>query len=75
MPLLYGDRAQVVNITIRKKDGSEYRFYHEGRAGGSYTKSLKLENGFAIVTDEWDKQTIVPSADIAEITTEPHRHY
>ncbi len=61
------------NITITLKDGTIHRFQHEGRAGGSYTKELKLEAGFAVVTDEYDKKTIFPAEDIKLIETTPHR--
>jgi hypothetical protein len=63
----------MANIIIKMKDGSVKSFQHEGRAGGGYTKTLKLEHGFAIVTDEWDKRTIIPSADISEIEETPSR--
>lgn len=61
------------NIVIHMKDGTKKSFLHEGRAGGSYTKTLKLENGFATVTDEWGKRTVIPAADIAEIIETPER--
>lgn len=60
-----------MNITIRLKDGTVREFKHEGRAGGSYTKHLSYEPGFVIVTDEWDKQTAFPTADVAEIISIP----
>lgn len=63
------------DIIIKMKDGSVKQFKHEGRAGGSYSKSLKLENGFAIVEDEYGKKTIVPANDIAEIIEEPGRYF
>ena len=42
-------------------------FAHKGRSGGSYTKELTLEHGFAVITDEWGKKTIYPSYIIREI--------
>lgn len=60
------------NIYIKFKDGETKVFKHEGRAGGSYTKRLTLENGFAIIEDEWGTKTIFPSANIEEIKDEPH---
>ena len=61
------------SITIKMKDGSTREFPHEGRAGGSYSKRLRYEPGFAVVTDEWGTQTAIPTADIAEIKERPTR--
>ncbi len=61
------------DIKIIMKDGSVREFLHEGRVGGSYSKSLKLENGFAVITDEWYKKTVIPASDIAEIEERPLR--
>lgn len=63
----------MANIVIKLKDGTVKEFKHQGRPGGSYTKTLKLEAGFAIVTDEWEKQIIIPAADISEIESTPER--
>lgn len=63
------------NITIKLKDGSTREFRHEGRPGGSYTKTLKFEGGFAIVEDEWSKRIAIPAEDIAEIVETPERRY
>lgn len=62
-------------ITIIFKDGTKKEFKPTGRAGGSYTKTLKLENGFAIIEDEWYARTIFPSELIQEIQTSPDRSY
>lgn len=61
------------NIRIFMKDETKLDFFHEGRAGGSYTKTIRYEGGFAIVTDEWDKETAIPTSDIKLIETRPHR--
>lgn len=61
------------DIRIRFKDGSVREFKHEGRPGGSYTKKLKLKEGFAVVEDEYGKCTVFPSHDIAEIEETPTR--
>ena len=61
-----------MNITIYLKDGQSEVFRHEGRAGGSYTKSLRYEGDFAIVRDEWDRETAFPSSDIKKIVSEPN---
>lgn len=62
----------MANITVKMKDGSIREFKHEGRAGGSYTKTLKYKEAFAIIEDEWGKQIAIPAVDIAEIIQEPH---
>lgn len=63
-----------MNIKIHMKDGTVKDFPHEGRAGGSYTKSLRYEPGFVVITDEWYKETVIPSDAIAEIKTWPSRY-
>ena len=57
----------MADIRIIFKDGSVREFKHEGRAGGSYTKSVKYEGAFVIVTDEWYNQYAFPSDDVREI--------
>jgi hypothetical protein len=60
------------NITIRMRDGSVKEFPHKGRAGGSYTKSLRHEPGFVVITDEWYTETALPTEMIAEgLRTDP----
>ena len=61
------------NITIKFKDGTTREFKHEGRPGGSYTKHVKFESGFVIVTDEWDKRTAFPAEDVKEVVSEETR--
>jgi hypothetical protein len=56
------------------KDGTVREFKHEGRAGGSFSKSVKFEGGFAIVTDEWYKKTAFPAQDIATVEDTPDRY-
>ena len=63
------------NIIVKMKDGTVRHFAHEGRAGGSYTKSVKYEGAFAIIEDEWGKRTAIPAEDIAEVVEQPHRGY
>lgn len=62
----------MANITVKMKDGTVKEFKHEGRAGGSYTKTLKYDGAFAVITDEWGGATAIPAADIQEIRTKPH---
>lgn len=59
------------SITILMRDGSVRDFKHQGRPGGSYTKTIRYEPGFVVITDEWHIQTSIPSELIAEITTTP----
>lgn len=62
------------NITIKFRDGRPPReFKHEGRAGGSYSKTIRYENGFVIVKDEYGRETIFPSDIIDEINVTPER--
>ena len=70
-----GTRAEtyMANIKITLKDGTVREFKHEGRAGGSYTKTLKLEDGFVIVEDEWDKVVAFPAETVALVEQEPHQ--
>ncbi len=60
------------SIYIDMKDGSTRDFPHTGRAGGSYTNTIKYVEGFVIITDAWDNDTAIPSADIKEIKVKPH---
>ena len=61
------------DILIVMKDGRRLEFKHQGRAGGSYTKTLKLEHGWATVEDEWYHKTSFPASEIAEIQERPSR--
>lgn len=65
----------MANIVIRLKNGERRHFNHEGRAGGSYTKSVTYEGGFVVVTDEWGKRTAFPAGDVEEVEETPHRGY
>lgn len=65
----------MANITVKMKDGKVREFRHEGRSGGSYTKSVKYEGAFVIIEDEYYKRTAIPAADIAEVIETPHRNY
>jgi hypothetical protein len=63
----------MASITITMKDGTIRSFPHEGRAGGSYTKSVRYEGGFVIVTDEWYKETAIPAEDVREVVKTSER--
>jgi hypothetical protein len=64
----------MADITIKMKDGTVREFPHKPRAGGSYTKTIKYEGAFAVVTDEYYQQTAIPAADIAEVKVIPDRY-
>lgn len=55
------------NIKILLMNGTVKDFRHVGRSGGSYTKSIRYEGVFAIVTDEWGNSTAIPASEIEEI--------
>ena len=59
------------DIKIKFRDGTEREFKHEGRPGGSYTKSLSYEGAFVVVTDEYYKRTAFPAELIAEVIERP----
>jgi hypothetical protein len=61
------------SITIHLRDGTKAEHKHTGRAGGSYTKTVRYEGGFAIVTDEWGAETAYPESLIAKVETAPTR--
>ena len=58
------------NITIVMRDGTKKEHKHTGRAGGSYSKSVRYELGFVVVTDEYGNETAYPTEDIAEVKVE-----
>lgn len=57
----------MASITVKMKDGTVREFKHEGRPGGSYSKSAKAEGAFIVITDEWSMKTYIPAEDIAEV--------
>ena len=63
----------MANILIRLKDGTQRRFMHEGRTGGSYTKTVRYESEWVIVTDEDGRETAFPRDLVLEVRSEPHR--
>ena len=58
------------NITLHFKDNSVQSFKHVGRAGGSYSKSIRYENGFVVIVDEYQNETVFPSDSISKIDIE-----
>lgn len=65
----------MASIYVEMKDGTKKSFPHEGRAGGSYTKSIRYEGAFAIIKDEYDCETAIPVNDIAEIKVDRDRRW
>ncbi len=63
------------NITVKMKDGMVREFKHEGRSGGSYTKTVSYEGAFVIIEDEYHRKTAIPAADIAEVRETPERSW
>jgi hypothetical protein len=59
-----------MNIIVKMRDGTERKFLHKGRAGGSYSKTLHYELGFVIIRDEWGSETAIPTELVAEVKTE-----
>ena len=63
------------NVIVKMKDGTVRKFPHQGRSGGSYTKTVKYDGAFVIITDEYYVSTAIPSADISEVIESPVRNY
>ncbi len=64
----------MASITIKMKSGKTLDFPHQGRAGGSYTKHVRYEGAFVIVTDEWGSETAIPADDVEQVKTHEHRY-
>ena len=62
----------MTSITIKMKNGEVKKFPHVRRAGGSYTKMIRYEGAFAIISDEYHNETAIPAADICEIEINNH---
>lgn len=65
----------MASITVKMKDGTVREFPHEGRAGGSWTKSVKYEGAFVVIEDEYQKRTAIPASDVAEVVERPNRSW
>jgi hypothetical protein len=63
-----------MDIILKMRDGTERKFLHEGRAGGSYSKKIRYEPGFVVVTDEYYRETAIPADLILEVITKPDRY-
>lgn len=63
----------MADITIRFRDGTSRQYRHKGRPGGSYTKTIRYEPGFVVITDEYDQDTAIPSDLIAEVQVDNGR--
>jgi len=56
-------------ICIEFIDGTKREWRHEGRAGGSWTKTLELQDGWVTVRNEYGSTNIFPRDSIKEIIT------
>ena len=65
----------MASITVKMKDGTVREFPHEGRAGGSWTKTLKYEGAFVVIEDEHQKRIAIPASDVAEVIERPNRSW
>lgn len=63
-----------MDIIIKMKSGIVKKFLHEGRPGGSYSKSIKYVPGFVVIEDEWGKKISIPASEIEEIEEKPNRY-
>ncbi len=63
----------MASIKVHLKDGRILDYPHEGRPGGSYTKSVSYDGAFVVVEDEWGKTVAWPAADVDHVETTPHR--
>jgi hypothetical protein len=65
----------MASITVKMKDGTERKFPHEGRAGGSWTKKVTYEGAFVVIEDEWQQRTAIPASEVAEVVETPNRSW
>lgn len=59
-------------ITIKMRDGTVRVFKEVGRAGGSWTNSVRYELGFVIHVDEWKNETAIPTDLVQEVDVTHH---
>jgi hypothetical protein len=64
----------MASIKIKMKDGTVKDFPHTPRPGGSYTKTIKYVPGFVVITDEYYRETAIPTDLIEEVITIPDRY-
>lgn len=57
----------MASITVHLRDGSIEEFKHSGRTGGSYTKNVRYEGGFVIITDEYYNETAFPESLVSKV--------
>lgn len=66
-------RPYIAKPKKAMKDGTKKDFPHVGRDGGSYTKSIRCEGSFAVISDEFYNETAIPSHNIKRIEINHHR--
>jgi len=54
------------------KNGTRKNFPHKARGWAGWTKEIRYETGFAIITDEYCNETAIPVQDIEEIKIFKH---
>ena len=59
-----------MNIRVKFKDRQEILFEHRPRSGGSWDLSYRLENGWIVIKDEWEREVIYPMDSIEEVRIE-----
>lgn len=72
LELLKGRRerkARMSRIVITFKDGTVKEWRHEARAGGSWTKTVKMTDGWVTVTNEYGSTESFPAETIKEVKT------
>jgi hypothetical protein len=57
----------VATFRVQMRDGTVREFIDRGRAGGSYSQSIRYETGFVVIVDCYNGETSIPAADIKEI--------
>lgn len=63
------------DITVKMKDGEVREFKEQGRPGGSWRNRVSTEGPFLVITDEWEKRTMIPAADIADVEVSAPRSW
>jgi len=65
----------MADIEIHMKNGPVESFPDRGRAGGSYSNTVRYDGGFVIVKDCWGKETAFPAVDVKKVVVDPGRSW
>ena len=60
------------SIAVYMKNGTKKNYPHKARGWADWTKEIRYETGFAIITDEYGNETAIPAQDIEEIKIFKH---